>query len=232
MIASSTIEAAEFTSLGFSDRTIATIQTTNTSYKLSSVNFAKVAKTMATQAHCAYCFESLAAALEKRVPLSLSQTQALWKQYHADPSEEPPTEVDEVEEPSDSELEDPAASTLASTDPSYRPAAISRLLAPSPGSASSSSVQSTSSTPSGISEASSATSVSSKSPSSSRSSFFSLGKRLRSPKDEGQKENAHPSRRPGAAADAGDEEIANHPLFVTWNVLQKNGDKRLRGEAV
>jgi hypothetical protein len=162
---------------------------------------------MATQAHCAYCFETLSSSLEKRQPLHLQQVEALWKQYNDDPSaaDSGPAEADEL---SDAEDAPPTA------DPSYRPAAISRLIAPSPSTASSSSVQSTSSTPSGASEASSATSKS-----SSRSSFFSLGKRLRK---EEEATDAGRSGRHGA-------EVEDSPLFVTWNVLQKNGDKRLRG---
>jgi AMME syndrome candidate gene 1 protein len=156
---------------------------------------------MATQAHCAYCFESLSASLEKRPVLPLSKVEPLWKKYNEDPSGTTPTGEDAEGEPSDSELEDVSPATV--NDPSYRPAAISRLLAPSPSTASSSSVQSTSSTP-GLSEASSATSKS-----SSRSSFFSLGKRLRKEKER--------------------SEVEDSPLFVTWNILQKNGDRRLRG---
>lgn len=82
---------------------------------------------MATEAHCAYCFESLAASLEKRPALSLRQTEALWKKYNA--SSTAPTDADS-----------PA-----------KPAAISRLLSPSSGSSSSAA-----STPSGTSSASSA----------------------------------------------------------------------------
>lgn len=158
---------------------------------------------MATQAHCAYCFESLSASLEKRAPLSLRQVESLWEQYNADPSETEATPAGgEEAEHSDSEMEDaPAPATAGS---SYRPAAISRILAPSPSTASSSSVQSTISTPSGVSEASSAASKS-----SSRSSFFGLGKMLRKEKER--------------------REVADSPLFVTWNVLQKHGEKRLRG---
>ncbi|KAF2026829.1 hypothetical protein EK21DRAFT_73354 [Setomelanomma holmii] len=106
---------------------------------------------MATQAHCAYCFESLVASLEKRSGLSLRQIEALWKKYNADP-----TMTDSLDAPEDAGIEAPP-------DPAYKPAAISRLLAPSASTASSSSLQSASSTPSGISEASSATSKSSNS---------------------------------------------------------------------
>ncbi|KAF1923620.1 uncharacterized protein M421DRAFT_74946 [Didymella exigua CBS 183.55] len=83
---------------------------------------------MATEAHCAYCFESLAASLEKRPALSLRQTEALWKKYHG-------------------------SATTAGTDVDSpaKPAAVSRLLSPSSGSSSGAA-----STPSGTSSASSA----------------------------------------------------------------------------
>ncbi|KAH7138159.1 AMMECR1 domain-containing protein [Dendryphion nanum] len=155
---------------------------------------------MATQAHCAYCFETLSASLEKRASLSLHDVLAFWKKYNDDPSDEVDLEV----EPSDSDMDEVASPNSASINENLRPAAISRLLAPSPSSTSSSSIQSTGSTPSnGLSEASSATSKS-----SSRSSFFSLGKRS-------QKEK-------------GTADLEDHPLFVTWNTLYKS-DKRLRG---
>ena len=38
---------------------------------------------MATQAHCAYAFECLAATFEKRQPLPLAVVEELWEQYHA-----------------------------------------------------------------------------------------------------------------------------------------------------
>lgn len=146
---------------------------------------------MATQAHCAYCFESLTASLEKRTSLSLHEVEALWSKYNTDPTTTDATAL----------TEDAEQDATSSADPTYKPAAISKLLAPSPSTASSSSLQSASSTPaSGASEASSATSKS-----SSRSSFFS---RLR-----------------GAQKDAVDD----HPLFVTWNTVTKSGERRLRG---
>jgi hypothetical protein len=157
---------------------------------------------MATQAHCAYCFETLSASLENRTALNLQQVEELWKKYNADPSaSDSNTPKDETAD--DGDLETAPTTTDGSSN---RPAAISRLLAPSPATTSSSSVQSTNSTPSGTSEASSATSKS-----SSRSSFFPAGKRAR-------KEEAQPAT----------------PLFVTWNVTAKsNGtklsEKRLRG---
>lgn len=110
---------------------------------------------MATKAHCAYCFESLSSKIENRSPLSLEDVEALWAKYNTEPT---------TTEPSDSADDaDPATA-----DPSYKPAAISRLLAPSPSSGNSSSPQSGVSTPGGASEASSATSKS-----SSKSDLFS-----------------------------------------------------------
>ncbi|KAJ4384765.1 hypothetical protein N0V86_000367 [Didymella sp. IMI 355093] len=85
---------------------------------------------MATKAHCAYCFESLAASLEKRPALSLRQTEALWKKYHASTT---------------------ATDTTTDADSPAKPAAVSRLLSLSSGSSSSAA-----STPSGTSSASSA----------------------------------------------------------------------------
>lgn len=155
---------------------------------------------MATQAHCAYCFETLAGKLERRTPLTLRQVEQLWKQYHADPSALDPGAPDDDDVEGMDESVPPPAATGSD---SYRPAAISRLAAPSPASRSSSSVQSTVSTPSGLSDASSAASKT-----SSRSSIFSLSNRLH---------HEERKRREGGS-----------PLFVTWNVLSK-GEKRLRG---
>jgi len=150
---------------------------------------------MATQAHCAYCFETLAASLERRQPLNLAQVEALWQKYN-DGSEE--AEDDDDDDDDDAMDEDVPES-------SHRPAAISRLLAPSPASTSSSSVPSMSSTPSAVSEASSATSKS-----SSRSSFFSLGRQTKA------------EEKPASST------IEESPLFVTWNTVF-GSDTRLRG---
>jgi hypothetical protein len=121
--------------------------------------------TMATEAHCAFCFESLAASLEKRPALSLRQTEALWKKYHA-------------------------SSTAPDVDSPAKPAAVSRLLSPSSGSSSSAA-----STPGGTSSASSA-----------GTSVTSLSTAL-----------------------AGEGDLGEHPLFVTWNTVSARGEKRLRG---
>ncbi|KAF1956734.1 AMMECR1-domain-containing protein [Byssothecium circinans] len=154
---------------------------------------------MATQAHCAYCFEILSSSLEKRAPLNLRQVERLWKQYTADANA--PEDITASEHTS--ELDEITPPPASANDP--RPAAISRLLAPSPSTASSSSVQSTSSTPSGVSEASSATSKNS----SQSSVSLSLGKRLK-----------------GAEKERSTQES---PLFVTWNTVHRYGETRLRG---
>ncbi|CAE7210383.1 hypothetical protein CFE70_009297 [Pyrenophora teres f. teres 0-1] len=98
---------------------------------------------MATQAHCAYCFESLAASLEKRPALSLAQVQTLWAKYTSEP-----TTTSELEDETEQEEADALARKAAEASP-YRPAAVSRILGSPPSSASSSSLQSASSTPSG-----------------------------------------------------------------------------------
>lgn len=90
---------------------------------------------MATEAHCAFCFETLAASLEKRPALSLRQTEALWKKYHA-------------------------SSTATDTDSPAKPAAVSRLLTPSSGSSSSAASTPSGSTPSESSAGTSVTSLS------------------------------------------------------------------------
>lgn len=78
---------------------------------------------MATQAHCAFCFEVLSSSFERRKPLNLSQTETLWSQYHTSSSssntyEEPPSEVDD----DDAEMTDVEGET------SVKRTAISRLL--------------------------------------------------------------------------------------------------------
>lgn len=179
---------------------------------------------MATQAHCAYCFESLSAALEKRPALSLRQVEALWKRYNSDPED---ADDAAIADPEASEEEDDDAgedvnmnAAAPETQTPYRPAAVSRLLVPTPstGSSSSVSVNSSISTPaSGVSEASSATSKS-----SSRSSFFSLGKKLK-------KEQEKQGEQGVLGSEGADGQVEDHPLFVTWNTVTRSGERRLRG---
>jgi hypothetical protein len=58
---------------------------------------------MATVEHCLYCFESLAANLEKRTPLTLYQVSSSWADY-------PKGLEDEVDVPESEEDEDKASS--------------------------------------------------------------------------------------------------------------------------
>ncbi|KAF7681648.1 hypothetical protein GT037_000624 [Alternaria burnsii] len=159
---------------------------------------------MATQAHCAYCFESLVASLEKRPSLTLAQVEHLWAKYNSEPTTtselEDETEAEQAEQAEQAALASASASVSASADGSYKPAAISRILASPPSSASSSSLQSASSTPSG---------PSSETPSSLTSQSSSSTNLT--------------------DKEAEEEEEEEHPLFVTWNTISRSGDKRLRG---
>ncbi|PSK53902.1 hypothetical protein B9Z65_7708 [Elsinoe australis] len=122
---------------------------------------------MATQAHCAYCFESLSAAFERRQPLTLAQVEELWDEYiHA-------TQSDVVEE-DDTDMTDVESPPLA------KPAAISRLLNPTSSSASSSKSSTSSLTTLRSSNSSTPASAPS-SKSSSSSSFFRSSKEASHP---------------------------------------------------
>ena len=182
--------------------------------------------TMADHAHCAYCFETLAASLEDREPLEYHQVLDRWAQWESEQtpgSSNPATEAHVEKEPGHTtESADAEGSTgssgshliegiahpkpvNATTKTGLQLPSISRLQVPSPASASS-----TSSTPSSLSTTSSSAALGDKSKSSSNSSFFSFGR------------SKHSSPAPPK-----DEE---HPLFVTWNtVSQRSGHKSLRG---
>jgi hypothetical protein len=162
---------------------------------------------MATQAHCAFCFECLAANFERRQPLSLAQVEELWDQYQQ--SLDPASDYGPVE--AGAEDEDEAEMTDVDGDEpptTAKPAAISRLLnhETSAGS-SSSSLQSTrssaSSTPSQKNMGSGADTPASST--SSLRSRMSLGSRNKRGKEE------------------------QYPLFVTWNTISRSGNKSLRG---
>ena len=158
---------------------------------------------MATTAHCAYCFECLSANFEKRKPLSLSVVEQLWAKYTSTDEAESIAPEDAVDNDSDHKDTNPPVASP------YRPAAVNRLLAPSPSTSSSSSVPSAcSSTPSLNTNASSVTTQSSKS--SAKASFFSLSKRL--------------SRGTQRRQSQPDE----YPLFVTWDT-RRGSQKSLRG---
>ena len=101
---------------------------------------------MASEAHCAYCFETLAASLEKRPALSLRQVEALWDQYAA---------------ATNTDTSAPAAETAIDAAPPAKPAAISRLLSPATPSSASSSADSTPTTGASSAAGSAGTSVSS-----------------------------------------------------------------------
>ncbi|KAL6703477.1 hypothetical protein ACN47E_009651 [Coniothyrium glycines] len=157
---------------------------------------------MATQAHCAYCFESLAATLEKRTALSLRQVEELWEKYH--------NEISETSTPAG--------------DGAYKPAAISRLLSPSIGSASSSSLQSSGgSTLSERSSSSDATSQSS-------NSKHQPNSRSNEPSTPSTEDDSDSDLN---VEDDTEEDEEAHPLFVTWNTLpspsSSSSQKRLRG---
>ncbi|KAL8710474.1 MAG: hypothetical protein Q9220_004906 [cf. Caloplaca sp. 1 TL-2023] len=177
---------------------------------------------MATAAHCLFCFEVLAASLEKRESLSLRQVEDLWAQYEACNEEglqdQPDNSVqdpdvqhgDEIIPDSDNEQDEhladgpPVAPSEPTTQQStLRPPTISRLQAPSSASAS------TSSTPSSFSASSSRLALDdSSSKTSSKSSFFSFG---------------HRSEQPSPLKEE------RYPLFVTWNTISARGHKALRG---
>lgn len=132
---------------------------------------------MATQAHCAFCFECLSANFEHRQPLDLAKIEELWEQYQ-------PTEGDEDEdsEQGDAEMTDADAEEPATA----RPAAISRLLnRDTSATSSSSSLPSTRSTTSSVKTGSgSETPASSTSSMKSRSSLFSFAGRRRDKNEE------------------------------------------------
>ena len=169
---------------------------------------------MATTAHCLYCFEVLAASLEKRPQLSLSQVQDSWNRYQQVQSpgstvrEEQDVEMtqDEESESSDDALEGPESEDEAIQQPvpsTLQLPSISRLQAASPSSVS------TVSTPSSSSTTSSQAALGGDSKSSSKSSLFSFSRRSQQPS---------PARK-----------VEEYPLFVTWNTISSRGHKSLRG---
>ena len=165
---------------------------------------------MATLAHCACCFESLSASLENRRPLGLSKIEGLWDRYNSglETDEDCRTDSEEAsiaqDEDGDVDMEDRSTESGPA-----RPAAISRLLAPSPASASSTpSTPSTRSTTSSRAEGSAESSKN-----SSRTSIFSFSRR---PNKRANSFRSNPSG-------------GSHPLFVTWNTISRSGNKSLRG---
>lgn len=171
---------------------------------------------MASVAHCLYCFEALAADLEKYEPLNLTQVQDWWSRYNLrggvtgaqDKHDENSTvlqngaDLEDGDEESLEEVdsdEDQIVAPVPRSD--LRLPSMSRLQNVSPSTAS------TSSTPSSLSTTSSQAALNNTSKSSSNSSFFSFSRRS----------GSSPARK------------QEHPLFVTWNTVSSRGYKSLRG---
>ena len=166
---------------------------------------------MASAAHCAFCFETLAAELESWEPLNYTSVLDLWQQdppfHHSQPAPLDDGEADLQENGHGviGQEVSPQAKQILPSKGGNLPS-ISRLQAASPASASSSS-----STPSSLSTSSSAAALGANSKSSSNSSFFSFGRSKQISQD-------------GTLVEE------KHPLFVTWNTISpRSGRKSLRG---
>lgn len=68
---------------------------------------------MATQAHCAYCFESLAASFEQRQPLSLKKVQELWAEYEQEHGQADNEEEEDDDEPNHHKSSTPMSTTTS-----------------------------------------------------------------------------------------------------------------------
>ncbi|MCJ1432557.1 hypothetical protein MMC27_001914 [Xylographa pallens] len=162
---------------------------------------------MASTAYAVYCFEVLAASLEKREALTLNQVETLWSKYsNSTQAEDDGEELDnydaemtEDEHDEDEGEDEVKIESIKHDASSLQPSNISSLRISSPATGSS--------TPSTISTTSSQAALDSTSKSSSKSSFFSFGQKQHPalPKEE------------------------EYPLFVTWNTVNSRGYKSLRG---
>lgn len=167
---------------------------------------------MATPAHCAFCFETLAASLEDRDSLSLREVQDLWARYQ---SKDDPD--------ADSEREEGDALDLdAELDERLTAPGIQNKFLDLPGRGSSASSSSASTPPSGSSTFSLSEAASSNSSSNTSLLSFPASRQTRSQAVAQQERVAR--------------ELCNEakPLFVTWNIASKNsgsggGGKSLRG---
>jgi AMME syndrome candidate gene 1 protein len=158
---------------------------------------------MATTAFNAYCFECLSASFEKRKPLSLSAVIDIWADYEALADDDEPVAAHNA-------ADDVQVHSQGQPTAPYRPAAISRILAPNTSSSSSSSAPSaSSSTPSLNTNLSSVPSQAS-SNSTSNTSLLSLPARL-------------------TKAVQTPKQLDQYPLFVTWDSRTRTGHKNLRG---
>ena len=163
---------------------------------------------MATIAHCIFCFEVLAAELEKRQALELKQVEELWTRYERTLRQGPEgvedEDLDGDLEMTEDEDQEPSADVDEQNEVMQpgrilRPRNVSRLRNQSPASGSASS------TPSNLSAMSSQTAFSDTSKASSSSSFFSFARGSPAPREE------------------------KYPLFVTWDTIDSRGRKSLRG---
>ncbi|MCJ1394739.1 hypothetical protein MMC18_007619 [Xylographa bjoerkii] len=162
---------------------------------------------MASTAYPVYCFEVLAASLEKRQALTLSQVETLWATYrNSSQAEDDGEELDnydvemtEDEHDEDGDEDEVKTESIERDSSSLHPSNISNLRISSPATGSS--------TPSTLSTTSSQAALDSTSKSSSKSSFFSFARKQQPapPKEE------------------------EYPLFVTWNTVNSRGYKSLRG---
>lgn len=168
---------------------------------------------MATTVHCIYCFEVLAATLEKRSYFSLNQVQDLWIQYQRYPSLDCGKDRQEDEEMTqdDGESSGGEVEELDTDDEEPRRPTPSMLQLPSITRLQASASPASASTPSTPSDSatSSRVALGETSKNTSNTSFFSFGRRSQQPS---------PARK-----------VEEYPLFVTWNTVSSRGHKSLRG---
>lgn len=170
----------------------------------------------ATEAHCAYCFETLAAKIQGFEPLPFAKVLDFWQQYTNDISDDDNADADADQAIADGDADGDADTTHG------RPAAISRLVTQTPSSASSSSALST---PSRGSEASSASSAPS-SVASPKQGGTGSGSGGGSYASTLMNKLLSPDKQQRLAAGAAEQK---YPLFVTYNKVTPDGEKRLRG---
>ena len=165
---------------------------------------------MATPAHCAFCFQVLAASFEQCETTSLRRVQELWSRYKGAPSSESDTTDDDLMAVEDEPDDDVAGDDERRARQARLRAPLSSglLAVPSPASGTSSSA---SSTPSSMSTSSSRTPASTLGTSSSNSSRSLLLSHLQ------------PPRRPSPLVEP------DRPLFVTWSTIGRSERKSLRG---
>lgn len=183
---------------------------------------------MTKTAYCAYCFEVLCASLGKKQPLPLTEVEVSWNKYaslanyidgvNSQSDEEDEVEEDEREVDGTDETKEPPPSQRRDANKSLTTTKINATgpnasLIPLSGSPYTGSTRSSTSASSLGAEKSSSSSVTQgTSNASSRRSLLSLGRR--EPRD-------------GSGTDV--RKAEEYPLFVTWNIVHKNGSRGLRG---